>query len=65
MPHDIAALAPLVTANFSIACAPVSIAIIRRMTQTESRRNQIARAILWICEQNRETYRIEEAAAVT
>lgn len=64
-PQDIAALAPLVTREilYRLLTGPDG-GIIRSMTQTDSRLNQIARAILWIRDHYREAYRIEEAASV-
>lgn len=64
-PRDIDALAPLVTREilYRLLTGPDG-AIIRSMTQADSRLNQVARAILWIREHYREAYRIEEAANV-
>lgn len=64
-PQDMAALAPLVTREilYRLLTGPDG-GIIRSMTQSDSRLNQIARAIFWIREHYREAYRIEDAANV-
>jgi AraC-like DNA-binding protein len=64
-PADIAALAPLARREifYRLLTGPDG-AIVRHMAQSDSRLNQIARAIVWIRAHFREMCRIEDAADV-
>jgi AraC-like DNA-binding protein len=65
MPADIEAVAPLTIREILYRLLTGSGgSIIRHMTQADSRLNQIARAIVWIRQNFRKRWRIEEAADI-